>query len=77
MSLDSAEPSVIEREPVAVYSAAALIVVTLANALGVVLDLSVVENVALAIPVLIAAISARQKVTPVEFPKFGSTQQFE
>ena len=71
MSATHKEPTVVERQPVAVYSAVALIVITLANVFGVVLDLSVVENVVLAIPVILAAIKARSKVTPTEFPKFS------
>lgn len=71
MSLDPAKPSVVKREPVAVYSAIALVVVTLANVFGVVLDLSVVENVVLALPVIVAALKARSEVTPTEYPKFG------
>ena len=71
MSNEINKPSVVERQPVAVYSAIALVVITLANVFGVVLDLSVVENVVLAIPVILAAVKARSKVTPVEFPKFS------
>jgi hypothetical protein len=71
MSNEINAPSVVERQPVAVYSAIALIVITLANVFGIVLDLSVVENIVLAIPVILAAVKTRSKVTPVEFPKFS------
>lgn len=63
--MSATNTSPIAREPVAIYAAVALIIVTLANVFGVVLDLSVVENVVLAIPVLVAALAARQQVTPV------------
>lgn len=56
------EPS---KEPVAVWTAVALIIVTLAAQFHVVIELSVVENIVLAIPVVISAIIARANVTPV------------
>jgi hypothetical protein len=52
------------KEPVLIWSAVAVVVVTLANLFGVVLDLSVVENAVAVIPVIVAAVVARSKVTP-------------
>jgi hypothetical protein len=70
------EPSAVEREPVAAYTAVATVVALAAGAFGIVVDPGTLVTAALAIvgfgSYLVAAYKARKKVTPVEFPKFNS-----
>jgi hypothetical protein len=73
---DTAEPTVVEREPVAAYTAIATVVALALGAVGVVVDPGTLVTGALAVVAfgsyLVAAYKARKKVTPVEFPKFNS-----
>jgi hypothetical protein len=68
------EPTKVDREPIAVYTAVATVVALVAGAFGIVLDPGTVATAIIAIigfgSYLVAAFKARQKVTPVEFPKF-------
>ena len=72
---DLSQPSVVDREPVAVYSAVAIVVAAAAAAFGVVVDPSTIVAALTAVVALVtavtAAVKARQKVTPTEFPKFN------
>lgn len=70
----STTPTIVEAEPVASYTAIATVVALIAGAIGVTVDPDTLVTGALAVVsfagYIIAAIKARQKVTPVEFPKF-------
>jgi hypothetical protein len=70
---DYQEPTTVDREPVAVYQAVALVVVA-AGAFGIVLDPSTIATAIAAVigivSMVVAAVKARIKVTPVEFPKY-------
>jgi hypothetical protein len=76
MSPEIHEPTTVEREPVAAYTAVATVVALVAGAFGVVVDPGTLVTAALAVVAfgsyIVAAVKARQKVTPVEFPKFNS-----
>lgn len=60
----STKPSVVKREPVLTAASAVVLIVTLANVFGVVIDASVLENVIIGVLTIVAAIKARTKVSP-------------
>jgi hypothetical protein len=51
-------------EPVALFAAIAVIVVSLASLFGVVLDTSLVETLIMNAVLIVTAVAARSKVTP-------------
>lgn len=71
----SPAPTAVEREPVASYTAIATVVALAAGAVGITVDPGTLVTGALAVvgfgSYIVAAIKARKKVTPVEFPKFS------
>lgn len=60
----STKPSIAKREPVLTAASAVVLIVTLANVFGVVIDASVLENVIYGVLTIWAAIAARTRVTP-------------
>lgn len=71
---DYQEPTAVEREPVSIYVAVSTVVCVALAAFGIVVDPNAVATAALVVAgvvsQVVAAVKARQKVTPVEFPKF-------
>lgn len=67
-------PTLVDRQPVAVYTAIATLIAVAAGAFGVIVDPGTVATGLLAVvgfgSYIVAAIKARSKVTPTEFPKF-------
>lgn len=72
-SLDPAQPTVVDQEPVAAYTAIATVVALAAGAFGVVVDPGVLVTGILAVVAfgsyIVAAVKARRKVTPVSNPQ--------
>ena len=54
-----------QREPVVSAAVVASVIVTVASLLGVVLDLSTVETVITDVLIIVSALAAREKVSPV------------
>jgi hypothetical protein len=71
----STEPTVVEEEPVVIYQSVAVVICAALAAFGVVIDPSAIGTAILVVVGLVtqivAAVKARQKVTPTEFPKLG------
>lgn len=58
--------SVVKKEPVVTAAVVASAIVTILNLFGVVVDISVVQNVVSVLLFLVASFVARSKVTPVD-----------